>query len=51
MTEPAKPGRSDEIAARQKRRSIALGVVLAALVVIFYVLTIIKMAPNNVHGS
>jgi hypothetical protein len=51
MTEPTKPAPTDESAARQKRRSIALGLVLTGLVVIFYVLTIIKMAPNNLHGS
>lgn len=41
-----------EAAQRRRRRSIALGIVLGALVVIFYVLTIIKMAPGTVtHGS
>ena len=30
---------------RQRRNSIALGVVLGALVLIFYVLTIVKMGP------
>ncbi len=30
---------------RQRRNSIALGLVLAALVVLFYVLTIVKMGP------
>ena len=34
-----------ELAARRRKRSIALGVVLGALVVIFYVLTIVKMGP------
>ena len=34
-----------EIAARRRRRNVALGVVLAALVLIFYVLTIAKMGP------
>jgi len=51
MSEPIKSVQNDEIAARQKRRSIALGLVLAGLVVIFYVLTIIKMAPHTMHGS
>ncbi len=37
---------SDEEAKRRRRRnSIALGLVLAALVLIFYVLTIVKMGP------
>ena len=31
---------------RQRRNSIALGLVLGALVVIFYVLTIVKMGPG-----
>ncbi len=31
---------------RQRRNSIALGLVLAALVLIFYALTIVKMGPN-----
>jgi hypothetical protein len=35
-----------ELLARRKRRSVALALVLAALVVIFYVLTIVKMGPG-----
>jgi hypothetical protein len=31
---------------RQRRNNIALGLVLAALVAIFYMLTIVKMGPN-----
>jgi hypothetical protein len=31
---------------RQRRNSVALGLVLAALVAIFYVLTIVKMGPG-----
>jgi hypothetical protein len=31
--------------ASQRRRSIALGLALAAVVLIFYVLTIVKMGP------
>ena len=34
--------------ARRRRRSIALGLVLAALVILFYVLTFVKMAAQ--HG-
>jgi hypothetical protein len=37
---------SDAIAARRRKRSIALALVLGALVVIFYVLTIVKLGPN-----
>jgi hypothetical protein len=36
---------TDEQARRRRRNSIALGLVLAALVVIFYALTIVKMGP------
>ena len=37
---------SDEAARRRRRRnSIALGLVLGLLVVIFYALTIVKMGP------
>ncbi len=50
MTEPAKvsaPMLSDaELAARRRKRSVALGLALAGLVVIFYVLTIVKMGGN-----
>jgi hypothetical protein len=36
----------DEVARRRRRRnSIALGLVLGALVIIFYALTIVKMGP------
>lgn len=34
-----------ELVARRRRRSIALGLVLAALVVIFYAITVIKLGP------
>jgi hypothetical protein len=34
-----------ELAARRRKRSIVLGLVLAGLVLIFYVLTIVKMGP------
>jgi hypothetical protein len=34
-----------ELAARRRRRSIALGLVLGGLVLLFYVLTIVKMGP------
>jgi len=35
-----------ELLARRKRRSLALGLVLGALVIIFYVLTIVKVGPG-----
>lgn len=35
-----------EFLVRRRRRSVALGIVLAAIVLIFYVLTIVKLGPN-----
>ncbi|MDB5542171.1 MAG: hypothetical protein JWQ89_3898, partial [Devosia sp.] len=46
MTEPTKRDDEAELAARRRRRSIALGLVLGAIVIIFYVLTIVKMGPH-----
>lgn len=37
---------SDQDAKRRRRNSVALGLVLGALVLIFYVLTIVKMGPG-----
>lgn len=39
------PAQPDDLA-RRKRRSIALGLVLGAVVILFYVLTIVKMGPG-----
>ncbi len=36
----------EELQRRRRRNSIALGLVLGALVLIFYVLTIVKMGPG-----
>ncbi|MDP1732335.1 MAG: hypothetical protein Q8L54_14410 [Devosia sp.] len=44
MAEPV--DRDAGLLARRRRRSIALALVLGALVVIFYVLTIVKMGPG-----
>ena len=38
--------RDAELLSRRRRRSIALALALGALVVIFYVLTIVKMGPG-----
>ena len=46
MTEIEKRDEQAEFLARRKKRSIALGLVLGALVVIFYVLTIVKIGPG-----
>lgn len=35
-----------EFIARRRRRSIALGLALGAIVLIFYVLTIVKLGPH-----
>lgn len=37
---------SEEFKAQRRRRSIALAILLAVLVAIFYALTIVKMGPN-----
>ena len=51
MTDPTpvsqlSPDKQAEFLARRRRRSIALGLVLGAIVLIFYVLTIVKLGPN-----
>ena len=51
MTDPTSvpqlsPDKQAESLARRRRRSVALGLVLAAIVLIFYVLTIVKLGPN-----
>lgn len=51
MTEPNPPAdkqqaRDAEFLARRRRRSVALGLALGAIVLIFYVLTIVKLGPN-----
>ena len=46
MTEPVKPQLDPvELAARRRTRSIVLALVLGALVLTFYVLTIAKLGP------
>jgi hypothetical protein len=45
MTVPG-PQLDEEALRRRRRRSIALGLVLGGLVLIFYVLTIVKMGPG-----
>ena len=45
MTEPTKRDEAAEMAARRRKRSIAIGLALGAIVIIFYVLTIVKMGP------
>lgn len=46
MAEPAPRGDEAELAARRRRRSVVLGLVLAGVVLVFYVLTIVKLGPN-----
>jgi t-SNARE complex subunit (syntaxin) len=46
MTEPTKHDDAAEQAARRRKRSIVLGLVLGAFVIIVYVLTIVKMGPS-----
>ncbi len=46
MSTPIVPLSDEELRRRRQRRnSIALGLVLGALVLLFYVLTIVKMGP------
>jgi hypothetical protein len=45
MTLPA-PSKDDDAPRRRRRRSLALALVLGGLVLIFYVLTIVKMGPS-----
>jgi predicted nucleic acid-binding Zn ribbon protein len=37
---------TDDQKRRQRKRSLAIGLVLAALVVLFYVITLVKMGPG-----
>ena len=43
MAAPVRRTAEDEMLHRRRRRSIALGLVLGGLVVLFYALTIVKM--------
>jgi hypothetical protein len=43
---PVRPELDPEFIKRRRTRSIALGLALGGLVVIFYVLTIVKMGGN-----
>jgi len=43
---PTSPQYDEVFLARRRRRSVALGLVLGAVVLIFYVLTIVKLGPN-----
>jgi len=46
MTDLGGPHEAQQRAARRRKRSIAIGLVLAGLVAIFYALTIVKMGPG-----
>lgn len=41
----------DEIKARRRKRSIAIALVLGALVIVFYALTVVKMGPAILDRS
>jgi len=45
MSNPIVPQSDEDRRRRQRRNSIALGLVLGALVILFYVLTIVKLGP------
>ena len=42
---------TDEQRRRQRARSIAIALVLAGLVVLFFVVTIAKLGSNAAHGA
>jgi hypothetical protein len=46
MSTDLTPAQHEELKRRRRRNSIALGLVLGALVVLFYALTIVKMGPG-----
>jgi len=46
MSNPIVPQSDEDRRRRQRRNSIALGLVLGALVVLFYVLTLVKLGPS-----
>jgi hypothetical protein len=46
MSQDMTPLQAEELKRRRRRNSIALGLVLAALVLVFYALTIVKMGPG-----
>jgi hypothetical protein len=46
MTLPKPPSLSPEEQQRRRRRSLAIAVALGALVVLFYVVTIVKLGPQ-----
>ena len=46
MTTPVVIETDEQRRKRQRRNSVALGIVLGAPVLIFYVLTIVKMGPG-----
>lgn len=45
------PAERAAFAARRRSRNIALGLVLAALVILFFGITVVKMAPGMVKGQ
>ncbi len=45
-TLPMNTTRKDDNAARQRKRNIAVALILAGLVVLFYVITIVHMGGN-----
>ena len=45
MSAPLVPHNDEELRRRRRRNSIALGLVLGALVILFYLLTVVKMGP------
>jgi hypothetical protein len=50
MTEDEGVRLTETEAKRRRSRNAAIAVVLVGLVVLFYAITIVKMAPNLAHG-
>jgi hypothetical protein len=51
MTAAWTPAERAAFEARRRSRNIALGLVLAALVVLFFGITVVRMAPGMANGK
>jgi type IV secretory pathway TrbL component len=51
MTATWTPAERAAFEARRRSRNIALGLVLAALVVLFFGITVVRMAPGMANGK
>lgn len=51
MTANWSPAERAAFAAKRRSRNVALGLVLGALVVLFYGITVVRMAPGLANGK